>query len=248
MSTSGNFAIFRTIDTNDLPDVHQLDERLQVFWILTAAKRAPALGELTSSEVAGTLEEICRIAMSRQRAAAILESSKGYVASRKKNGRRHFKIMKRGEDEVSKNMAQPLFIDPEKALTSIRTMENIFETLEGEICICDPYFSGNTLDYIVQCKCAAGVRLLTENVQDSGRAKRDVNAFKEHQIPLEIRVSQKGKLHDRYILHKDGMLLIGTSIKDIGKKQSIVVQISTSFAAEMSKAFDREWGRATKFG
>jgi len=231
-----------------LPSVHQLDERLQVFWVLTAAKEEPALGDLTSTQVAGILQEICGIAMTRQRATAILEGSTGYVAARKRNGRKHFKIMKRGEDELFSNAVQPLYIDPEKALTGIRVVEELFGSLAGEIRICDPYFAGGTLDYIAQCARASGVRLLTENVQDSGRTRRDLAAFtREHTMPLEVRVSQPGKLHDRYILHQDGMLLIGTSIKDVGKKQSIVVRLSDSFAAEMSRAFDREWSRAAKF-
>lgn len=156
--------------------------------------------------------------------------------------------MKRGEDELLSNNAQPIYIDPDKALSGIRKIEELFGKLEGDISICDPYFAGATLDYIALCNQASSVRLLTENVQDSSRTKRDLVAFrKEHSVPLEIRVSLPGKLHDRYVLHRGGMILIGTSIKDIGKKQSMLVQLSESFAAEIARTFDREWNRAATF-
>jgi hypothetical protein len=115
--------------------------------------------------------------------------------------------------------------------------------------VCDTYVDSKTLDYVAEMKGATAVQLLTENVQDSSRLKRDLAAFeKEHGVPIELRVSAPGRLHDRYVLHADGMLLVGASLKDIGKKQNMIVALSTSVSSEVGRGFGRAWHDATKFG
>lgn len=247
MSKPTYLAVFRPLKTSHLPDLHQLDERLQVFWVLAVAKAEPLIEGLTSAQIAAILQEICGVAVTRQRIAAILEKARGFVAVNRRYGVKHFKLMKRGEDDLLGSPLQPIFIDPEKPYTSKRRFEELLEQLDAEVSICDPYFSSRTLDYVAQIGRATSVRILTENVQDSGRVKRDLAAFtKEHPTRLEVRVSQPGHLHDRYIIHRDEMFLVGASLKDLGKKQSIVVRLPGSFSAEMSRAFNREWDRAAK--
>jgi hypothetical protein len=169
------------------------------------------------------------------------------VASTRQSGKKHFKLMKRGEDELRGVGLEPILVDPDKPFSSIRKFEGGLEVLEGDVRICDTYVSSRTLDYVAQIAKAASIKLLTENIQDSSRLKRDLVAFAtEHAAPIEVRVSPPGHLHDRYILHRDGMLIIGASLKDMGKKQSVVIPLSCAIAAEISRAFDREWGRASK--
>jgi hypothetical protein len=206
------------------------------------------VASLTSTQIAEILCEHCGIALPRQRVAAILEKEKGRIAVTRRGGRKYYKLMKVGEDELLGSGFQPMFIDPEKPLSSIRRFEEILANLEGEIRVCDSYVSSRTLDYIAQSSRASNVKILTENIQDSSRLKRDLTAFlKERVTQIEVRVSSPGLLHDRYILHSGGMLLVGASLKDLGKKQSMVVCISSSIASEIGRVFDREWNRAAKF-
>jgi hypothetical protein len=188
--------------------------------------------------------------MSRQKVIAILEKERaaGSVVMTQRKRLAHFKIMRRGEDEILSASTNAILIDPSKALTSIRAVEEILRSLQGSIRICDAYMDSKTLDYVAEMKKATGVQLLTENVQDSSRLKRDLAAFaKEHSVPIELRVAAPGRLHDRYVLHADGMLLVGASLKDIGKKQSMIVALSASFASEVGRGFGRTWNDATKF-
>jgi hypothetical protein len=179
--------------------------------------------------------------------AGVLEAEKGTAVARigRKSPAR-YKLMRAGEDEVLAVDTAPLFIDPEKALTGIRQVEGIFQLLGGDLLICDTYVDPKTLDYFALAQGATSIKLLTQNIQDSSRFKRDLTAFaKQYKIPIEVR--QTTGLHDRYIIYPSGMLLFGSSIKDIGKKQSLVVRLPTSFATEMASAFGRKWNAATKF-
>jgi hypothetical protein len=241
---------FGKVSTQHLPDVHQLDARKQVLWVLTASKADQKLQRLTAAQLSEILASYCGIAISRQKIMAILKKERvvGTVVMTQHRGLAYFQIMHRGEEEILHTSAKPIFIEPGKALTSIRTVEEVLRSLQGDIRICDAYVDTRTLDYLAQIKGAAKIQLLTENVQDSGRLKRDLAAFeKEHLIPIELRVCASGQLHDRYVLHAGGMLLVGASFKDIGRKQSMIVALSQSFARDVERSFGRVWSNASKF-
>ncbi len=236
------------IDKSGLPDVHSLnDERLQVLWVLAVAKREPKLQGLAASMISEILRDDCGIAISRQRVAGMLLAETRCVARYGNSTPPRYQIMKCGEDELLGSGFRPLFIDPSQALSSIRALEDMLAALRGDVCICDTYVDSRTIDYLALLSAANSIRLLTENVQDSSRFKRDLGAFaKQHQVSLEVRVAAPGLFHDRYVLHSKGMYLLGSSLKDVGKKQSIVVSLPSDFSREMSKAFDRLWATATK--
>jgi hypothetical protein len=235
---------------NNLLDIHGLEERQQVLWVLTEAKEASNCDWLASAQISDRLASQCGIAMSRQKVTSLLdvEKSAGTVAKTRRGGQTYFKVMKLGEDAVRPTSTQSMLIDPATALTSIRAVEDIFSSLRGNIRVCDAYIDSKTLDYFVGMKSAIKFHVLTENIQDSSRLRRDIAAFeKEHGVPIELRVSAPGKLHDRYVLHADGMLLVGASLKDIAKKQSMIVALSNSMARDVEKGFGRFWNDATKF-
>ena len=82
----------------------------------------------------------------------------------------------------------PVFIDPEKALSSIRKVEDIFLVLEGDLLVCDTYVDSKTFDYLALAQKATSIKILTENVQNETRFRRDLTAFaKEYKIPIEVR-------------------------------------------------------------
>jgi hypothetical protein len=250
MTHRQHLAAFERLATEHLPSIHALGPKPQVFWILAAAKSDPLIGALTAAQIAEIGCELCNVLLSRQRVISILAEAKadGQVAPVRRDGKRYFKIMKRGEDELLGGGSGVLFVDPLKPLTSIRAVEEILSSLGGDIRICDAYIDSRTLDYIARSSKADSVKLLTENVQDSSRLRRDLLAFgREHGTPIEVRVSPSGHLHDRYILSKGGLLWIGASLKDIGKKQSMIVNLPMSFALEIGKAFERCWSSSSKF-
>src|SRR6266404_6268251 len=133
MSTRSLIVAFADISTEQLPDVHQLDARQQVLWVLTVAKRDPKLDMLTAAQISDILAHACGIAIARQRVLGILEKEKavGVVAPVRRDGRAYFKIMHRGEEEILRGAAKSIFVDPARALTSIRAVEDILRSLNG---------------------------------------------------------------------------------------------------------------------
>jgi hypothetical protein len=239
---------FRQIDTSDLPDVHSLaDIRLKLFWVLAVAKRDTLLEFMKASEISDILRDSVGIHVSRQRVTAALENEKNTVSKGKKKGKRYFKLMRAGEDELVSSTVAPIFIDPTKAFSATRKLEEIIGTLSGDLEYCDAYVDRRTLDFLSNCKGAQSIKLLTENIHGSAAFKADLSAFqKEHGNILEVRTIGQGHLHDRYIVHGTGMLLIGASLKDLGKKQSFVVSLGGDISKAVSVAFKKNWGTAAK--
>src|SRR5258708_37112435 len=126
---------------NSLPDIHQLEERQQVLWVLADAKASPHFDGLTAAQVSDFLANRCEIAMSRQKVAAILEKERvsGTVTAVRRQHLAYFKIMRRGEDEIVHASTKAILIDPSKVLTGIRAVEEILRSLRGDIRVCDTY-------------------------------------------------------------------------------------------------------------
>ena len=240
---------FNQLNTSALPDVHSLQhERLQIFWVLCAAKGQGALDTLTASQISMVLRDCCGVAISRQRVAAILSREGDTVAKRKLKGRQHFKLMKAGEDTLASSAVEPVFIDPAQALSNIRKVEDILGSLKGEVLVCDPYVDNRTLDFLAACSDAASIKLLTVNVYRQSRFKRDLRAFgQEHGQPLEVRVFCQGELHDRYIIHDGGMLLLGASLNGLGMKQSFIVALGDDIRNVVERAFKKAWTLAKTY-
>lgn len=62
----------------------------------------------------------------------------------------------------------------------------------------------------------------------------------------QIEVHQHHKLHDRYILFNDRCWLVGSSLKDAGKKIFNIIEFVDIKAAIVDEV-ERKWSEATKF-
>jgi hypothetical protein len=144
--------------------------------------------------------------------------------------------MKQGINEVRPTFLSSIYVDPELALTKIRKMEEILASLKGNLKICDPYIENKTIDFLSECRSSSSIKLLTSNVLKESKLRRDLAAYdKEYTIKIEVRISPNGVLHDRYILHQEGMLLLGTSLNGFAKKQSFLVSLGPDLRAATEK-------------
>ena len=118
--------------------------------------------------------------------------------------------------------------------------------------MCDPFYGISTLDSLDLIPVTCDVRFLSQKTSDSARkmsgALRD---FYRERGKVELRkCGISVKLHDRYIVTKDNLLLLGHGIKDIGNKESFVVCIDRKLAPdlidEVISSFDNSWGVAQK--
>jgi hypothetical protein len=154
--------------------------------------------------------------------------------------------METGVGEVLASGPDVLFIEPDTAFTGIRSVESLLGSLTGVVRVVDPYVDGRTLDLLAACTNADEVRLLTANITKPVPFQRDMEAFRrEHKIPLQVRHVAPGVLHDRYAIDDDGMILFGTSLNGIGKKQTFVIALGPDIRTLALAAFERDWAAGT---
>ncbi|MGO4715017.1 hypothetical protein [Bradyrhizobium sp. 2TAF24] len=229
-----------------LPDIHLLEnERLQVFCILAAEALRGGEGILSAYAISRQLEANHRIHISRHRVETILRNEKGAVIRKRVRGSEYWKLMRAGEQELFDSTDAVTFINPQKAFSGRRRVDQILSNLSGALRFCDPYIASSVLESLSRCEGAKSIKLLTSDIQGTGFST-ELKAFnREFGGKLEVRVVGKGKLHDRYIIHNAGLLLVGASLKDLGRAQSFVVEVGAGMSKLVSDHFDAIWGNAS---
>lgn len=223
-------------------------DRLQTLWVLASAREMPDFEFLTPAEVADILRDAQGIHLPRQRVTAILAKENGTVSRKRVKGKNQYKIMKAGLDLLQPATQSAILVDPENALTHIRKFEEVLASLSGDLRVCDPYVENRTLDLLSECRSARSISLLTANILKESTLRRDLAAYEKGSFPsLEIRIANKTVLHDRYILHDEGMLLLGTSLNGFAKKQSFIVPLGPDIAQATGQAFGKVWSVSSKF-
>jgi hypothetical protein len=238
-------ALFRAADVSDFPQLASLTDRERVMWVLAVGKEKVGLVWMTPSQIAPVLRDVYGFPVPWQRVQAILAAEEGTIATSRKGGVRRHQIMQPGLDELLAKGPDVVFIEPTKALTGLRSAEVIMQSLNGVLRFCDPYVEAASLDLLAEATKTTEIRLLTVNIARPQVFARDLSAFrKEHGNKIEVRQAAPGTLHDRYAVDDARMLLFGTSLNGLGKKQSFIVELGQDVRTTVMAAFDSAWAAA----
>ena len=101
------------------------------------------------------------------------------------------------------------------------------------------------MEQLDSCSKSVRVKLLTQNIRDSGKLRRLTAAAASTLGALEVRTAPPKTLHDRYIVDDAAMVILGTSLNGFGKKQSFLIRAGADFRSVMVREFDRIWASAT---
>lgn len=224
------------------------NDRLAVLWALARARDEATARAVTAKTVADIVTVVGHHSLSRQAALGILKrlaAEKTVHRTKRRNGPDEYSIMTAGEDMLGA-LKPVVLVDPAKALQETRELEAVLSEIKGAVKICDPYLDSRTLDFIAAMTNASSVKLLTEKVSDAPKVGRELPAAaKQIGAPIEVRVAGRGILHDRYIIHDGGMLVLGTSLNSFGLKQSFVSKVGHDVRGATVNFFDDRWKNAS---
>lgn len=146
------------------------------------------------------------------------------------------------------------FVQAGTPRTVHRKLQDIFSELNGDIRICDPYFGTASLaklDLLTHC---SSIRSLTAQLGANEKPfiiKQNLSDFVTEHNQITVLKSQGSTFHDRYILSKDELILLGHGLKDVGGKDSFIVRLGRHLAADtitsVSQAFEDTWKNAIPF-
>ena len=134
-----------------------------------------------------------------------------------------------------------------KPFTASVKLKEILRSSEGQVKIIDPYVDETTLDLLLSIPEGVPIRLLTSftgGKEKDKRLKRACKKFKVERPQFEMRKCEPGLIHDRFILTQTQGWNVGSSLKDFGKKLSMVKGISTETKSDIEKKFDEIWKKA----
>lgn len=226
----------------DVPDIHSLSRILdRALWVLANSKRE---GDeyLSAAEVARRLTNVHKIATDANAVRmGFKRAARGLVHAKKQDGGTTYAIMEEGERYLS-SLGEPrvVLIEPDKAYSSRRRVEEFFQGCTGLIKICDPYVDARSLDPLTAIPKRSEIRLLTSNVYDGARVQKEIEAYRKEYSLLEVRVSRDA-LHDRYLILEDKIWSLGHSLNGLGKREAFIISLGQDMRSQMVVLFDRRW-------
>lgn len=101
---------------------------------------------------------------------------------------------------------------------------------KGPLIVCDPYVSSDTLTALESVPLSVSIILLTEKIQDRQKFMDYIRRLRDRGWQLKVGVfdvKSAEKPHDRFIVSPTRAWMIGGSIKDIGRKDTMIIEVDT---------------------
>ncbi len=246
----------KSINLSDYPDVHKYTKALEkALWALLVVKTGLKCSAYFSpSDISEILLEV-EVSCKPLNITRALARAGDMVDKQGTKSKSTFKIMKKGEDHLKKiegkGKLNVLYLDGTRPWSDRKILSNQFiKNLKGEVLIVDKYFGGATLDILAEFSTKQTIKFLTAKIVDHGaKFKRDLKRFKSEHKHIEIRIYPKEhELHDRYLLTKMEICLLGHGLKDIGTKESFVLVLHSPAGKEIGNTlrnkFSERWAKA----
>jgi len=183
------------------------------------------------------------------RKAVYSARKKGYIDKKDRELIILVKGVKRLENILGQLHKVPVFIIKSgEYFTAIKKFEQFLsEEMENdEIWLCDPYVAPSTLFPFTILKGRINkIRIITCNIHEIEKFKNYKKRLeKEFDIEVEVKINRK--IHDRYIIAGEKCWWIGTSLKDLGNKDTIIKDVS-ELQHSLKQLFIDRWDEGETF-
>jgi len=262
MTTSANLhkklkKIFESLDSEIKDRISAENSPMrQGFAVLEIARVEGDIEYLADDDISFALDAVGTNVEPSRISKAFGRTSKSKVKKVEIDGEAYFKLMRPGRLDIEGILEvgnlKVFYIEPKTPWTATKMLRDVLASLQGEIKISDPYYGLNTLYSLELIPSSCQVKFLTASAsgKDKSALAKAVSDFQKENPNIEMRkYSPKKDLHDRYILHNDGILLLGHGIKDIGNSESFIVVLPIDVIRDMHKSislqFDSRWSNST---
>lgn len=250
---------FSKVDTSTFPDFYSFEKPLEMgLWVLWVAKEKLNIKKMTAEQIACIIRDVKEISINAKSINNAFTRAKGKVHIYHENGEVYFEIMKPGKDHllslVKEGLIELYYFEPGKRYTTKKILSrNILEELKGDLKIVDPYCGERTLDILQNIR-DRKIQFLTrlENLKQKDRARflRALEDFRSEFPSIEFRDYPGTEIHDRYIISENSLVILGHSLKDLGKKESFAIVLNNETSRNIVQAlienFNRRWKRANR--
>ncbi len=198
---------------------------------------------IKSNDISKILLDEYSISIHYRTIDSILGKNSQFIVRKKIRNQWGYRILLFGEEFI-KESGVVLIIDPDNPISAISSLHEIMKNLIGDILICDPYLDKNSLNYLDSISVKNKVSLLSQKLDVNGEFKSLILGLRKKGLNIEIRKTTKKILHDRYIIEKDRIYFLGTSLNGIGNKQSFIFKMESGIRDSIEKLFISYWASA----
>jgi len=141
-----------------------------------------------------------------------------------------------------KHKAPVYVIKAGEIFSSMRFFEEFLtKEIEGdEILLCDPYISPSTLHPFTVLKGKVkSIKILTTNIFEPEKFRKYKERF-ERETKISLQIKQNPNIHDRYLICGSRAWTIGSSIKDLGNKDTLIREVS-EVVSSLTELFSSRW-------
>lgn len=228
------------------PDLHLYDDtRREALWILEVSSREFGVDRLTSSQVADLLVEKFGISRSSRGIGYALGKAANDGLVNKDDESKKFKIMEKGRKDLyfsSVDNPSAFYIEPGKPFSGKQILfDEILSQIRNKAWICDPHIGVRLLDILHKLEGSVAILIMTINIHGKSKFLRELKEFKREHPQTQVRVAPAGELHDRYIISDSSMWLVGHSLKDLGLKETFVIELGEGIRSSMEVVFEERW-------
>jgi len=243
------------IDTSDFPNLYDFDKTMERgLWVLWAVKEKLGYKSLSARQIRYVLTNVKEVSTNERSITQSFNRAGDKIHTKRIDGILHYGIMKSGKDHLlqkGKNgeSVEAFYFQPNRSYSSKRILvSNIMTSLNGDLSIVDPYCGERTLDMLLSIG-SRNVRILTRLDNLPGRQKssflRDFRDFRIEQPNVELRNYTQVDIHDRYIITSTTLVILGHSLKDLGRKESFAIIFSKAKSPDIFEAvkanFNKRW-------
>ena len=155
----------------------------------------------------------------------------------------------------SENADNVLFFSGENSWTDPnKRFPKVIEMLEGDLSIVDPYYGNGTFWALEKFGKKRKIHFLSSKLGDEEQRNltkfdNNLKRFKKEFKNIEMRKYEKFyELHDRYIISKNALVVIGYGIKDLANKESFIVflpeKLVRNFLPGLKRNFEQRWRKS----
>ena len=248
--------VFRDLDRDTKERLADISSpQLLSFAALSIAQDKGSADRLSAEHIVACLEAAGIAVEKKSVSRALARSGKKVSTMTGLEGEVLYRLMITGEREIGPHLGggglSVIRFEGSKPRTGRMRLGEVLATLKGMIRICDQYYGVRTLDSLDLVPTSCAVRFLTAKTNESARQLAGaLKDFRKVRPNVEFRIAaDPSQLHDRYVLSPSRLILVGHGLKDIGGKESFLVQIDAQLAkgiiARTINDFDSRWDTGT---
>lgn len=249
-------------DLSKFPNPTDLKPLAQALWILEITKDSGVVNRLTAKAISYLLFQLREIPLDEKTILRAFARAGKKVKAHKEAGKVYYEITVLGRKFLQANsfLTSSMgvhFYSGEQSWSDLnKEFPKIIERLEGELCIVDRYYGNGTFHVLSLFGNDRKIRFLSselggEEQRNAEKFNKNLQRFKSEFKNIELRRYSNGyELHDRYIIAKNALVVIGHGIKDLGNKESFVIFLPKDFVhgflPNLKAIFEHRWSNSTK--